>query len=98
MSLVTPASRPPRRHRATLPGMPPKKPEKPARGPGNPTDSQWYSTPKAQRLSKTRTLTLTDETWDGLGALAETAGESKSAWVARKVAEEKAAEPVKKKK
>lgn len=72
-------------------------PAEPERRQGNPTDSPWYSTPKEQRLAKTRTLTLTDETWDRLGALAEASGESKSAWVTRTVAEADD-EPAKKKK
>jgi hypothetical protein len=91
VSPAAPSRRPPRR-RATLAPMAAKKtpPAEPERRHGNPPDSPWYSTPKDQRVAKTRTLTVDDETWGDLAALAGAEGESRSAWVTRVVAEAKA--------
>jgi hypothetical protein len=80
------------RRRGRLGPMAAKKtpPAEPERRHGNPPDSPWYSTPKGKRVAKTRTLTVDDETWADLAALAGAEGESRSAWVTRVVAEAKA--------
>ena len=45
---------------------------------GNPPDSPWRSTPKEKRISKTHTLTVTDETWEAAKELAARRGISVS--------------------
>ncbi len=46
--------------------------------PGNPVDSPWYSTPKAERNRKPIGITLSDEGRAALDELAEEKGESRS--------------------
>lgn len=47
--------------------------------PGNPKDSEWYSTPKERRKRKGIEVTLPDEVRDRLDALADARGLSRSA-------------------